>query len=55
MSKNKEVTKLHKPHYVENEYGHNDSMLVRKINALIDVVNYQQREIAKLKKIIKNK
>lgn len=38
----KKISRLNKPYYVEDEYGHNDSMLVRKVNELIDIVNHQQ-------------
>lgn len=45
MPKKKEIDGLNKPYYVMDEYGHNDAMLVRKVNELIRVVNQQQRII----------
>lgn len=35
----KKVTRLHKEFYVEDEYGHIDMMLVKKVNELISVVS----------------
>ena len=45
MPKKKEIDGLNKPYYVMDEYGHNDAMLVRKVNELIRIVNQQQRII----------
>lgn len=42
MAKKEKIHKLNKPRYVMDEWGHDDSALVRKINELIDIVNYQQ-------------
>lgn len=42
MAKKEKIKKLNKPRYVMDEWGHDDSSLVRKINELIDIVNYQQ-------------
>ena len=47
MSK-KQISKLRKPYYMTDEYGHTDAMLVKKINTLIDIVNEQQDTIRKL-------
>lgn len=45
MPKKKEIDGLNKPYYVMDEYGHNDAMLVKKVNELIRIVNQQQRVI----------
>lgn len=45
MPKKREIECLNKPYYVMDEYGHNDAMLVKKINELIRIVNQQQRVI----------
>lgn len=42
MAKKEKIKKLNKPKYVMDEWGHDDSALVRKINELVEVVNYQQ-------------
>ena len=51
----KKVTRLHKEFYVEDEYGHTDIMLVKKVNELISVVNYQQKIIRELETLLKRK
>lgn len=53
MSKHKEIDGLNKPYYVMDEYGHNDAMLVRKVNELVRVVNQQQRIIRDFENILK--
>lgn len=52
MSK-KKVRRLSKKYYVSDPYGRTDEMLVGKVNELIDIINSQQEEIAKLKLILK--
>lgn len=54
MPKKKEIAKLNKPYYVSDEYGHTDAMLVQKVNALIGVVNYQQKIIRDFEIMMKN-
>ena len=51
----KKITRLHKEFYVEDEYGHTDMMLVKKVNELISVVNYQQKIIRELETMLKRK
>ena len=51
----KKITRLHKEFYVGDEYGHTDAMLVKKVNELISVVNYQQKIIRKLETLLKRK
>lgn len=55
MAKKKLVDKLNKPYYVMDEYGHNDAMLVRKVNELIDIINRQDRVIRDLENLLKYK
>lgn len=50
----KKIKRLNKPFYVADEYGHNDSMLVKKVNELIGVVNYQQGVIKSFELMMKN-
>ena len=45
----KKIRKLNKKYYVTDEYGHDDSLVVGKINELIDIINVQQEEIKTLK------
>ena len=52
MSK-KKIRRLSKEYYVLDAYGHSDKILVGKVNELIEIVNQQQEEIAKLKLILK--
>ena len=54
MSKKKEIDGLHKPYYVMDEYGHNDAMLVKKVNELIRVVNRQEQIIRDFEIMMKN-
>ena len=55
MAKKKLVEKLNKPYYVMDEYGHNDAMLVRKINELINIVNRQEAVIRDFEIMMKNR
>ena len=55
MAKKKAVEKLNKPYYVMDEYGHNDAMLVRKINELINIVNRQEQIIRDFEIMMKHK
>ena len=41
----KKIKRLNKDFYVTDEYGHNDKIVVQKINELIGNVNYQQEVI----------
>ena len=41
----KKIKRLNKEFYVTDEYGHNDKVVVQKINELIGIVNYQQEVI----------
>lgn len=54
MSKKKKIDGLHKPYYVMDEYGHNDAMLVKKVNELIRVVNRQEQIIRDFEIMMKN-
>lgn len=54
MSKKKQIDGLHKPYYVMDEYGHNDAMLVKKVNELIRVVNRQEAIIRDFEIMMKN-
>lgn len=38
----KKIHRLNKEFYVADEYGHNDAVLVQKVNELIGIVNHQQ-------------
>ena len=53
MSKVNKIDGLNKPYYVMDEYGHNDAMLVRKVNELVRIVNQQQRVIRDFENILK--
>ncbi len=52
MSK-KKIRRLSKKYYVSDPYDHTDEMIVGKVNELIEIVNQQQEEIARLKLILK--
>lgn len=54
MSKKKLIDGLHKPYYVMDEYGHNDAMLVNKVNELIRIVNRQEAIIRDFEIMMKN-
>lgn len=49
----KKIRRLNKPWYVEDEWGHNDSVLVDKVNELIGIVNYQQGIIKSMELLLK--
>ena len=51
----KKIKRLNKDYYVTDEYGHTDAMLVKKVNELISVVNYQQKIIRELETLLKRK
>lgn len=53
MSK-KKIKRLNKEYYVTDEYGHNDKMIVIKVNELIGVINHQQEIIRDLQLMLKN-
>lgn len=50
----KKIHRLNKPYYVEDEWGHNDSILVKKVNELIGIVNHQQEIINSFEAMMKN-
>ena len=52
MSK-KKIRRLNNEYYVSDPYGNTDETLVGKVNELIEIVNQQQEEIARLKLILK--
>lgn len=54
MAKRK-IKRLNKEWYVEDEYGHNDRVLVRKVNELIGIINHQQEVIRDLELLLKNR
>lgn len=54
MSKKKKIDGLNKPYYVMDEYGHNDAMLVKKVNELIRIVNQQEAIIRDFEIMMKN-
>lgn len=51
----KRVTRLNKPYYVSDEYGHTDKILVQKVNELIGVINRQQEIINDFERMMKNR
>lgn len=51
----KKIHRLHKEFYVTDEYGHNDAILVQKVNELIGVVNHQQEVIRTMELSLKQK
>lgn len=55
MMAKKKIRRLSKDYYVSDEYGHTDKMVVGKINELIEIVNQQQDEIARLKLLLAEK
>lgn len=55
MAKQNKIRKLNKPYYVSDDWGHTDEQLVRKINELIDIVNYQQGIIKDFEMALKGK
>lgn len=48
----KKIRRLNKEYYVTDEYGHTDKIVVVKVNELIDIINQQQEEIARLKLLL---
>lgn len=50
----KKIHRLNKEYYVTDEYGHNDSVLVQKVNELIGIVNHQQDVIRSFELILKD-
>lgn len=50
----KKIKRLNKEYYVADEWGHTDAMVVRKINELIDIINYQQGVIKNFELMMKN-
>lgn len=50
----KKIHRLNKEFYVTDEYGHNDSVLVNKVNELIGIVNYQQGVIKQFELMMKD-
>lgn len=50
----KKIHRLNKEYYVTDEYGHNDSVLVQKVNELIGIVNHQQNVIRSFKLLLKD-
>lgn len=50
----KKIHRLNKEYYVTDEYGHNDSVLVKKVNELIGIVNYQQEVIKSLELLLRD-
>lgn len=51
----KKIKRLSKEFYVTDEYGHTDAVIVRKINELISVINYQQDVINSFELLMKNR
>lgn len=54
MSK-KKIRRLSKEYYVADEYGHTDKLVVGKVNELIEIINQQQEEIARLKLLLEKR
>ena len=50
----KKIHRLNKEYYVTDEYGHNDSVLVQKVNELIGIVNHQQDVIRSFELLLKD-
>ena len=50
----KKIHRLNKEYYVTDKYGHNDSVLVKKVNELIGVVNSQQETIKSMELLLRN-
>lgn len=51
----KKISRLHKPYYVADEYGHTDEVLVKKVNELIGIINHQQEVINDFERMMKNR
>lgn len=50
----KKIYRLNKEYYVTDEYGHNDSVLVKKVNELIGIVNSQQETIKSMELLLRD-
>ena len=50
----KKIHRLNKEYYVADEWGHNDSVLVKKVNELIGIVNSQQETIKSMELLLRN-
>ena len=50
----KKIHRLNKEYYVTDEYGYNDSVLVKKVNELIGVVNSQQETIKSMELLLRD-
>ena len=55
MARKEKINKLNKHHYVVDDWGNNDAALVRKVNELIDIVNYQQAIIKDFEMALRGK
>ena len=53
MAKRK-IKRLNKEYYVTDEYGHDDSVMVKKVNELITVINHQQEIINSFELMIRD-
>lgn len=50
----KKIRRLNKEIYVTDEYGHNDAVLVQKVNELIGIVNQQQETIKSFELLLRD-
>lgn len=50
----KKIHRLNKEFYVTDEYGHNDKVLVQKVNELIGIVNQQQDTIRSMELLLRD-
>ena len=50
----KKIKQLNKEYYVTDEYGHNDKIVVQKINELIGIINHQQEVIHSFELLMRN-
>lgn len=50
----RKIKRLNKEYYVTDEYGHDDSVMVKKVNELIAVINHQQEVIDSFELIMRN-
>lgn len=50
----KKIRRLNKEFYVTDEYGHNDAVLVQKVNELIGIVNQQQETIKSFELLLRD-
>ena len=51
----KKIHRVNKEFYVADEYGHTDAVMVRKVNELISIINYQQDVINSFELLMKNR